>query len=220
MEVYQCLHDLITRIEKQESIIIKTRLYHGALVIIDLHKLKYNPRLDGAEIFKMLFGISDTNPYGKFPMDTDVDGNITILRELHISQGDWILFNIFLNTGAVPHYEACLLDNLFFNCVVANLNQLQTVCIKLGGLPTFDLFYENFFESKNIEKVKTTEPVTPEEDVEGKYQWIAFPIENSAQVSANITRQHLQKGWSLASVSKTSLTFNTALHYYYRNWPE
>ena len=43
MEVYQCLHDLITRIEKQESIIIKTRLSHGTLVIIDLHKLKYNP---------------------------------------------------------------------------------------------------------------------------------------------------------------------------------
>ena len=96
MEVYQCLHNLITRVEKQESIIIKNRLYHGALVIIDLHKLKYNSRLDGAEIFKMLFGISDTNPYGKFPMKTDVDGYITIFRDLQISQNDWVLFNIFL----------------------------------------------------------------------------------------------------------------------------
>ena len=76
MDIYRCLDDVITKVEKQEQIIIKARLYHGALAIIDLHKLKYNYRLDGADVFKMLFGISDTNPFGDYAMEVDDNGYI------------------------------------------------------------------------------------------------------------------------------------------------
>ena len=96
MEVYKCLDDIITKIERQEQIILKARLHLGSLAIIDLHKYKYNSRLDGAEVLKMLFGISDSNPFGNFKMEVDENGYITILRELRICQRDWLLFNIFI----------------------------------------------------------------------------------------------------------------------------
>ena len=44
MEVYKCLDDVITKVEKQEEIILKARHTHGQLAIIDLHKFKYNSR--------------------------------------------------------------------------------------------------------------------------------------------------------------------------------
>ena len=36
MEVYKCLDDVITKVEKQEEIILKARHMHGQLAIIDL----------------------------------------------------------------------------------------------------------------------------------------------------------------------------------------
>ena len=69
MEICHCLNDIITEVEKRNNIIIRARTTRGVLVLIDLYKLKNNPRLEGAEVFKMLFGISDTNPFGKFPME-------------------------------------------------------------------------------------------------------------------------------------------------------
>ena len=113
MQVYKCLDDIITKIERQEQIILKARLHLGSLAIIDLHKYKYNSRLDGAEVFKMLFGISDSNPFGNFKMEVDENGYIPILRELRICQRDWLLFNIFIDTGTVPYYDAFLLDKKF-----------------------------------------------------------------------------------------------------------
>ena len=96
MEICRCLNDVITDVEKQNNIIIRGRGTYGALILIDLYKLKNNPRLEGAEVFKMLFGISDTNPFGKFPMGKDEEGCITILRDLQISSNQWYIFNIFL----------------------------------------------------------------------------------------------------------------------------
>jgi hypothetical protein len=99
MEICRCLNDIISEVEKQNNILVKARTLHGVLVLIDLHKLKINPRLEGAEVFKMLFGISDNNPYGKFPMGKDEDGYITILRDLHIESRYWYLFIILLNNN-------------------------------------------------------------------------------------------------------------------------
>ena len=113
MEVYKCLDDIITKVEKKEEIILKARHTHGQLAIIDLHKFKYNSRLEGAEVFKMLFGINEHNPFGNFEIQKDEDGYITLLRDLRISQQDWLLFNIFINTGTVPYYDAYLVDEKF-----------------------------------------------------------------------------------------------------------
>jgi hypothetical protein len=65
--------------------ILKLRGNNGGLILIDRHGLKYNPRLEGAEVFKMLFKISDTNPYGDYPMITNKEGYVTLFQELRIS---------------------------------------------------------------------------------------------------------------------------------------
>jgi len=219
MEVYKCLDDIITKVEKKEKIILKARLFHGALVIIDLHKFKYNSRFDGAEVFKMLFGISEHNPFGNFEIQKDEDGYITLLSDLRISQQDWTLFNIFINTGTVPYYDAYLVDKKFFNVIVSNLNSLQETCSKLGGIPSFDLFYDNFFSCKVKEVVEQakTEPLTPDEDKEGKYQWVACRSDLQVDIDNFINRLDLNNGWSLASIDLTS---ETPIHYYYRNWED
>jgi len=217
MEVYKCLDDIITKVEQQEQIILKARLHLGSLVIIDLHKYKYNSRLDGAEVFKMLFGISENNPFGNFKMEVDKHGYITILRELRICQRDWLLFNIFIDTGTVPYYDAFLLDKKFFSVFVANLNILQEVCAKLGGIPSFDLFYDNVYKSKEVVKANTVEPLNPEADITGKYQWAACRTGCQTDINNFLCRLSLNEGWSLASID---LTYDTPVHYYYRNWDE
>ena len=105
MEICRCLNDIIQDVEKQNNIIVRARTCHGTLILIDLMHLKNNPRLDGAEVFKMLFGISDTNPFGRFPMEKDEEGCLTILRDLQITSNQWYIFNVFLNTGSVPGYD-------------------------------------------------------------------------------------------------------------------
>jgi len=216
MEIYQCLHDLITKVEKKSQIIIKARLWHGALAVIDLHKLKYNSHLDGAEVFKMLFGISDSNPFGDYAMGMDEDDNITLLRELRISQCDWTLFNIFLDTGTVPYYEAYLIDKIYLPQLVSNLTTLQEVCAKLGGIPSFDLFYENFYNAPTTVKKDFVEPLTAEEDKDGKYQWVDCRSNCQTDVTNFLTRiMVIDNGWSLGSIDVTG---EVAIHYYYRKW--
>ena len=163
----------------------------------------------------MLFGISDSNPFGNFKMEVDENGYITILRELRICQRDWLLFNIFIDTGTVPYYDAFLLDKKFFSVFVANLNILQEVCAKLGGIPSFDLFYNNVYKSKEVVKANTVEPLNPEADITGKYQWAACRTSCQTDINNFISRLPLNEGWSLASID---LTDNTPIHYYYRNW--
>ena len=147
----------------------------------------------------------------------DEDGYITLLRDLRISQQDWILFNIFINTGTVPYYDAYLVDEKFLNAVVSNLSSLQETCSKLGGIPSFDLFYDNFFSCKVKEVVEQnkTEPLTPDEDKEGKYQWVACRTNCQTDVLNFMNRINLNNGWSLASIDVTGAF---GVHYYYRNW--
>jgi len=214
MEVYKCLDNIITKVEKQEKIILKARLFHGTLVIIDLHKFKYNSRLEGAEVFKMLFGISEHNPFGNFEMETDENGYITILRELMISQRDWLLFNIFINTGAVPYYDAYLVDNKYLSTMISNLTITQEVCTKLGGIPSFDLFYDNVYKSNEVIQQNIVEPVEPKEDIRAKYQWTACCTQYQNEVNNFLHRLKLNDGWSLASIDLTS---EVPIHYYYRD---
>lgn len=218
MEVYQCLHDLITKVENQSQIIIRARLLHGTLAIIDLHKLKYNSRLDDAEVFKMLFGISDSNPFGDYAMDVDEDGYITILRALGITQREWTLFNIFLDTGSVPYHSAYIVDKKYLPQLVSNLTTVQEVCVKLGGIPSFDLFYENFYSAPTTIKEEFVEPLTAEEDINGIYQWVVCRSNCQTEVDNFLNRLKLNNnGWSLGSIDLTSAT---ATHYYYRQWHE
>ena len=46
MEICRCLNDVITDVEKRNNIIIRARTTSGTLVLIDLYKLKNNPRIN------------------------------------------------------------------------------------------------------------------------------------------------------------------------------
>ena len=89
-----------------------------------------------------------------------------------------MLFNIFINTGTVPYYDAYLVDDKFFSVIVSNLSSLQETCSKLGGIPSFDLFYDNFFSCKvkevveqnkiTIQNTALTETISDAVNVESK----------------------------------------------------
>ncbi len=214
MEICRCLNDVITDVEKQNNIITRARTTSGTLVLIDLYKLKNNPRLEGAEVFKMLFGISDTNPFGRFPMEKDEEGCLTILRDLQITSKQWYVFNVFLNTGSVPGYDDYKLGKVYkYNSVSSNIETLQEICTKLGGLPSFDVFRENFYKDEAEEKIMF-DPKNPEEDNKSKYQWqrVRATGSNSAAPPAN-------QGWSCAStVNVAEGRCNYSYHNYRRNW--
>ena len=52
----------------------------------------------------------------------------------------------------------------------SNIETLQEICVKFGGLPSFDVFRENFYKDEAEEKIMT-DPKNPEEDNKSKYQW-------------------------------------------------
>ena len=212
MEICRCLNDIIQDVEKQNNIIVRGRTCHGTLVLIDLYKLKINPRLEGAEVFKMLFGISDTNPFGKFPMGKDEEGCITILRDLQVSTSQWYIFKIFLNTGSVPGYDDYKLGKEYkYNEVSHNIEILQEICCKFGGIPSFDVFRENFYKEENDRAtVISHNPMTPEQDIKKLYQWRIADERASSSMHPNPGL-----GWSAAgTVRKGGLL----LHYYHRLW--
>ena len=171
MEVYHCLNDIITIIEKESEVIGKAIFAYGSFAFIDFNKLKHNPRLEGANVFKMLFNIADDSPYNKIPMQIE-NGCITLMRELGISNKQWTLFNIFLNDGEIPGYIKYMKykntkhENGYFNNLTFNLDQLKEVCTKFGGVPCFDLFYEGIMKSSIMKNNQTTP-----EDHDNQWQW-------------------------------------------------
>ena len=214
MEICRCLNDIIIEIEKQTNLIVRARTSHGTLLLIDLYKLKYNPRLEGAEVFKMLFGISDNNHFGKFPMGKDEEGCITIIRDLQINSRQWYIFTIFLDKGSVPGYDDYKLGKEYkFNEVSNNIQSLQEICCKFGGVPSFDVFRENFYNGEQEVKAKIIAS-TPENDINGKYQWRRVRTE-----SAHCTHPNENNGWSCASTSVVEEGIHfVGYHNYRRDW--
>ena len=228
MEVYGCLHDIISELENKNNIedntsddselrseseseneseeeklpILKLRGNNGGLILIDQHGLKYNPRLEGAEIFKMLFKISDTNPYGDYPMITNKEGYVTLFQELRISSHQWYILKTFLDQGIVPGYRRYLVDGDGYSYVNSNMEELNNVSVKLGGIPSVELFYKNFYDEdeKFAEVNQEYNPLCPADDVKQKYEW-----SGSDQVGANLRAFQIQhdaiNGWSIANIT-------------------
>lgn len=227
MEVYGCLHDMISEMENKNNIsddsmdenelhserdigseevklpILKLRGNNGGLILIDQHGLKYNPRLEGAEVFKMLFKISDTNPYGDYPMITNKEGYVTLFQELQISYHQWYILKTFLDQGIVPGYRRYLVDGEGYSYVNSSMEELNNVSIKLGGIPSVEQFYKNFYDEdeKFAEDHKSYNPPCPLEDVKQKYEWAG--THQCGQYLQNfIIRYTGIDGWSLANITE------------------
>ena len=220
MEIYKCLHDMITVLETQEPL-LKARGVHGNLILIDTNSLKYNQRLEGAHIFKMLLGISDNNPFDDCGIEVDENFNLTILRELRISSQDWALLIMFLKKGKIPFYDKYKKDGEYSTCINADLERLNVVCDKFGGIPSFDLFYENFHkEGQAAEKKRkgydVDNPTEPKEDEKKLYQWAHCAYFHTVDHNQFLDRHKAGYGWSFTKQVKLERAYWGA--YYRREW--
>ena len=220
MEVYKCLHDIITVLETKEPL-LKARGVHGNLILIDTNSLKYNQRLEGAHIFKMLLGISDNNPFDDCGIEVDENFNLTIFRELYISSQDWSLLMTFLKKGKIPYYDKYKKDGEYSTMVNNDLERLNVVCDKLGGIPSFDLFYENFHkEGEAAEKKRkgydVDNPTEPKEDEKKLFQWAQCTYFHSIDHQTFLDRHKAGYGWNFTKQIKAERAYWIA--YYRREW--
>ena len=220
MEIYKCLHDIITVIETKEPL-LKARGVHGNLILIDTNSLKYNQRLEGADIFKMLLGISDNNPFDDCGIEVDENFNLTILRELRVSSQDWALLMTFLKKGKIPYYDKYKKDGEYSTMVNSDLERLNVICDKFGGIPSFDLFYENFHkEGQAAEKKRkgydVDNPTEPKEDEKKLYQWAQCTYFHTIDHIQFLKNHKAGYGWSFTKQVKLERAYWGA--YYRREW--
>jgi len=173
------------------------------IIIIDKDKLKSLERLDNADVFKLLFKLNDDDHrFGDFSMDS-TDGYVNIFKNFDISSEDWYLLISFLKYGFTPHYSQ--LDKESIN-TVENLNN---VCNKLGGIPSFDIYYRDFYDKiyNNKKENDIYNPQSPEEDTKKIYKWVL--LDNNHQGNRNNFSFFISTNSSEWSAHKT---FNNGIY--------
>ena len=142
------------------------------IVIISINFLKENIIVKDADILKMLFGIKEDHNFGNFPLERDVDSNIMILKKLDIESIDWYQFLSFLKNGFPPSYSKEVFKDLMKrNFFIENLENLNQTCNKLGGIPYFDKFYNDFYNTLDVEISSCRNPSEPSEDINNLFTW-------------------------------------------------
>lgn len=155
--------------------------------------LKECQYLKDATIFKRLFNLDEKTPFGNYQMNTDSDGNFTILKDFYISIQNWDLLLHFLRYGfTLSYYEDSSYRKREFlekTCHVANI---------LGGIPSFDKFYAQHIKNHIV----LYNPVTPEQDEKCLYIWkVSTPYAINKEENTN---------WSV-----TKKTNGSESNYYY-----
>ena len=76
------------------------------------------------------------------------------------------------------------------------MNELDKICNKLGGIPVFDTFIEDFYESDKNKKNKNF--MKPEEDLDNTYVWMLYRDHGIASSYQNFIRTICppSRGWS------------------------
>jgi len=221
MEIYKCIHDMITTIEDTQNSenIIRGRDIYGITIFVDKLNLKNNKRLEGARVFNTLFRLSDSSPFKNNYMEMDIDGYVTIFRKFNITCEQWSRFMIFLKQGSVPYYNAYLKNKKLYNTVNANLEELNILCNKLGGIPSFDRFYEKFHKNEiiNLNRIyNPNKPTEPNEDDMELYQWASFRNGTSFDHIRFISKYPPHKGWTF--VKSVGDHVDGEIYYYCRDW--
>lgn len=152
-------------------------------IIIDIDKLKSYDRIKNARVFTTLFKINEKSEFGNYPMKTNKDGHITILKDLDISNTDWYNLIQFLENGLIK------LNHLDKNESIKLIENVNITSIKLGGFPSFDNFYKDFYNK--IKNYEFYNPLDPREDKKQLYIW-------DLQINDNINfrKSHkIEDGW-------------------------
>lgn len=165
--------------------------------LVNINAFKNLERLKNARVFNILFGFED-HSFTKKPLEKNAKGAITLLKHLDITYNNWILFTNFIINNRIEGLEEYnkFKDELRYNGLTHNLNELDKICNKLGGIPVFDTFIEHFYEEDKTKKNKNF--MKPEQDIDSSYIWMIY---NDVGVSSSYT--HFirtvcppERGWS------------------------
>ena len=156
---------------------VKLELFEFAASIspklVNINAFKNLERLKDARVFNILFGFED-HSFTKKPLEKNQKGAITLLKTLDITYNNWILFTNFIINNRIEGLEEYrkYKDEPRYNGLTHNLNELDKICNKLGGIPVFDTFIEDFYESDKNKKNKNF--MKPEEDLDNTYVWMIY----------------------------------------------
>ena len=152
--------------------------------LVNINAFKNLERLKNARVFNILFGFED-HSFTKKPLEKNHKGAITLLKHLDITYNNWILFTNFIINNRIEGLEEYkkLKNEPKYNCLTHNLNELDKICNKLGGVPVFDKFLEDFYEWDKI-KPENQNFMKPEQDINNSYVWMIY---NDVGVSSSYT---------------------------------
>lgn len=159
------------------------------VIYINPTQLCQMDNLKNTENFQSLF--SDSNLSDR----TDKD-ECLLLKNLDITSTEWLEFMSFIKHGVPMYYTLDIFnDPNKKDIFVFNLEKLNKLCIKLGGIKKFDDFYIKFLEkSKNIEY--SYNPQEPSKDYKKLYQWGIGFISTSYGINLTFAEYNKMDGWS------------------------
>ena len=164
---------------------------YSGFVIIDLEFLKNCDLLEGATIFKKLFGLVENDETFCYDLNINEKFETTILQDFRITKDDWKNFMFFLRQHSVPE-SSLMVDYIIDNekrtnvmgRVLSKLESVMETCITFGGVPKFEEYYNNYFKKINsrlcAKKYCEYNPGNPREDKLNRYIWVSH---NSASIS-------------------------------------
>ena len=175
MNIQACISNIIDEMvdEIEDDHIITINAMHGFKVIVDFDFLRSCKFLEGATVFKRLFKLKKFNDI-KCNLMKDENGEISILKDLNVKSSDWNLLMGFFRTGYVKGYKDYLNSGDNRSIIVHHIEKLMDLSNIFGGIPSIDLFYENFFKKDKDLEVKYYNPLTPKDDYLHVYNWVTF----------------------------------------------
>lgn len=190
-------YDSTELITKDPNILIMKTMYNKIL-LLDRTWLLECPRLQDAYVFRELFRLNENSPWGNYSMKHDSDGYLTLFMDLDIDPKYWLSLQTFLKTGFTSFWYDKSKRQQY-------LEYTNVVCNKLGGFPSFDMFYKNNHD--NIELgisdnyFEIYNPSKPEEDHKDFYLWrVINPIDGNWQDD-----EYIASGWKITVLVNSQL---------------
>jgi len=184
---------------------------YSGLIIFDLDFLKNCPLLEGALIFKKLFGLVESDDVFCYDLKINKNLETTILQDFRITKDDWKNFIFFLHQGSIP--EASLPAEYIVNenkrtstgtmdRILHKLESVMGTCITFGGVPKFEEYYKNYFNKLNTILISKNyveyNPGKPTEDNLNRYMWASHNAGSIVYIDF-INLHKVSDGWSAAS---------------------
>lgn len=190
---------------------------YSGFIIIDLEFLKNCHLLEGATIFKKLFGLVENDETFCYDLKINENFETTILQDFRITKDDWKNFMFFLRQHSVPE-SSLMVDYIIdhdkrtsmMGRVLHKLESIMETCITFGGVPKFEEYYNNYLKKINYrlcaKKYCEYNPSNPREDKLNRYIWASHYSLNVNYLTF-INRHKVSDGWSVASCKSESFVW-------------